>query len=329
MKSSLPSISLAASLGFLALTLATAQAQGTDRRGRPHVDPTPVVGPTGPTGPTGATGSTGPAGATGNNGATGPTGTAGAPGATGGTGVTGATGATGATGIAGVAGATGATGVPGSNGNTGPTGPEVSSALAYVYNTAAEVVAGNGSVSFGNSGPARNITITGSTSLALAMDGTYLLEFHVRGNSGNSGAIVFQLDANGIQIPGSQYSSQLPPVSFAAPSSPNAAASSNSSTVAVNGMVTAELAVGTIISLQNATPLAAAVSLPGDVNNPVNASLRIERIGPLVGATGMTGPTGPTGITGPTGPTGCLASGAPCGYSGQCCSGLCSSGVCQ
>jgi hypothetical protein len=197
----------------------------------------------------------------------------------------------------------------GTTGVTGPTGPEVSSAFAYVYNSAAEAVAADGSVSFSNSGPAQNITITGTTGLAVVTDGTYLLEFHVRGNSSNAGAIVFQLDADAIQIPGSQYSSGLPPSSIAFQTFTSVQAVSNSSTVAVNGMVTAGLTAGTIVSLQNVTPLTSIVTLPADVNSPVNASLRIERIGPLTGATGITGitgSTGPTGATGATGATGIL-----------------------
>ena len=335
MKSTLRSFSIAAFLGLFALTLATAQAQSTDRRGRPHVDPTPVVGPTGPTGPTGAIGPTGFKGERGEKGDTGATGVTGLTGLIGLTGSVGATGATGNTGAIGNTGATGATGAMGigSAGATGATGPEVSSAFAYVYNIVAETL-GNSSVAFSSSGPTHNITITGSTGLALAIDGTYLLEFHVRGNSSNSGAIVFQLDANAVQIPGSQYSSTLPPAAIAfGPTSVQAV--SNSSTVAVNGIVTAELSAGDIVSLQNVTPLSAIVTLPADVNSPVNASLRIERIGPATGATGVTGPTGPTGptgatgATGATGPTGCVPTGGPCDASGQCCSGICFSAICQ
>jgi hypothetical protein len=281
-------------LNLFASPMANAQVSARHR-------PRPDFGPTGPTG------ATGPAGATGSTGTTGATGAVGATGITGATGATGPIGATGIDGATGVTGATGDPGAMGTTGTTGATGPEVSSAFAYVYNTASEVVAGDSSVSFSNSGPTQDITSTGTTGLAIATDGTYLLEFHVRGNSSNSGAIVFQLDADALQIPGSAYSSPPPPAAIIPfQKFTEVQAVSNSSTVAVNGIVTAGLTAGTLVSLQNATPMSATVTLPADVNSPVNASLRIERIGPLTGATGVTGSTGPTGITGATGPTGVL-----------------------
>lgn len=225
----------------------------------------PQVGPTGATGPIGVTGQTG---------ATGPSGVTGATGATG---VTGATGATGATGV-GLAGATGA---------TGATGPEVASNFLYVYNTSAEVVPVAGVVIFSNSGPAVGITAIGSTAFVISTSGTYLLEFHVRGTPSTSGPVVFQLDQNGVQIPGSQYSSDVQNIAVAIQSGPLV---TSFDTHAVNGIVTAELLAGDLVTLQNITPSLSVVSLPADTNSPVNASLRMERIGPL-----LIGPTGPTG----------------------------------
>jgi Collagen triple helix repeat (20 copies) len=271
-------------LGFFLLTLACFAVAPT-AQGKQMPSPTPARGATGPTGSTGPTGATG------------------APGQTGATGNSGTNGATGATGSPGTNGATGATGSPGTNGATGATGatgPEVASDFIYVYNTSAEVVAGDGVVTFSNAGPATGIT-DGGDGVVLSTDGTYLLEFHVRGTPSVAGPIVFQLNVNGVQILGAQYSSDFQNTVIASFYSNSLSAVSATNTQAVNGIVTAELQAGETISLQNVTGATGAtgavtVTLPAD--GPVNASLRMELIGPI-GVTGVTGNTGPTGPTGP------------------------------
>jgi collagen type I alpha len=288
----------------IVFVLCTALPSASSARQKP-----PPVGPTGPTGPTGATGPTGPTGATGAHGATGAMGAPGATGAMGATGATGATGAmgtvgptgvtgaTGPTGQKGVHGDTGATGATGEMGATGATGPEIVSSFIYVYNLSAEAVLPGDAVIFSNSGPAMGIANSSGNSFVISTDGTYLLEFHVRGTPSVAGVpVVFELFVNGTPLPGSEYSSALPSAAVAKPD-PLGAFATN--TYAVNGIVTAELFANDTVSLLNVTSADAIVILPADVNSPVNASLRIERIAPV----GTTGATGPTGLTGPTGPT--------------------------
>src|ERR1017187_7147629 len=291
-------------LGFFLLTLAffalLSAAQGAQMP-----SPTPARGATGPTGSTGstgargATGQTGATGSSGTNGATGATGSPGTNGATGATGSPGTNGATGATGSLGTNGATGATGSPGTNGATGATGatgPEVASDFIYVYNTSAEVVAGDGVVTFSNAGPAAGIADAGDA-VVLSTGGTYLLEFHVRGTPSVAGPIVFQLNVNNAEIPGAQYSSDFQNAVIASFNSNSLSAVSATNTQAVNGIVTASFQAVKTISLPTVTGATGSVSVTLPADNPVNASLRIELIGPIgvTGATGATGPTGPPG----------------------------------
>ena len=304
-------------LGFFLLTLACF-ALLSAAQGAQMPSPTPARGATGPTGSTGSTGArgatgqtgatgspgtkgaTGATGSLGTNGATGATGSPGTNGATGATGSPGTNGATGATGSPGTNGATGATGSPGTNGATGATGatgPEVASDFIYVYNTSAEVVAGDGVVTFSNAGPAAGIT-DNSDAVVLSTGGTYLLEFHVRGTPSVAGPIVFQLNVNNVEIPGAQYSSDFQNTVIAFTNSNSLSAESATNTQAVNGIVTAGFVAGDIISLQNVTGATGSVSVTLPADGPVNASLRMELIGPI-GVTGATGNTGPTGPTGP------------------------------
>ena len=283
----------------------------------------PVPGPTGPTGATGATGAMGSTGSTGNTGATGSTGSPGIPGAIGATGATGSTGSTGntgatgstgslgtpgtngstgATGPTGATGATGTAGTSGTNGATGATGEAAASSFLYVYNLNAEVVASGGVVIFSNTQIGGGIANSAGSSFVLTESGVYQLDFHVRGTPATNDRIVFRLDADGVQIPGTEYSSDLRPpaptiFAFAAPA---LTATSTTDTRALNGFVTTFLAAGTTITVHNVN--SDAVTLPADLNSPVNASLRILRI--AVGVTGPTGFTGPTGLTGSTGATG-------------------------
>ncbi len=264
----------------------------------------PVPGPTGPTGATGATGasgatgSTGSAGSTGNTGATGATGSPGTPGTNGAAGATGNTGATGATG------ATGTAGTSGTDGATGATGESAASSFLYVYNLNAEVVASGGVVIFSNSQIGAGIANSAGSSFVLTESGVYQLDFHVRGTPATNDRIKFRLDADGVQIPGTEYSSDLrPPAQISVFAAALAlSATSTTDTRALNGFVTTFLAAGTTITVHNVN--SDAVTLPADLNSPVNASLRILRIALAVGPSGPTGFTGATGFTGPTGATG-------------------------
>lgn len=276
----------------------------------------PRIGPTGATGATGATGSAGPTGATGatgSSGATGATGSTGSNGATGATGPMGLMGTTGATGASGATGTTGVTGAAGAAGATGAVGPESPSAFSYLYNIALEEVPPtDGAVVFSNAGPTYDLIPSGASSVVIATAGSYHIDFYVRGTShpitgpqGSepTGVIVFDVRVNGTEIPGCKYSSVFaPPIpTIATFSSSAASTSSTNATVSVNGLLTASFAAGDVVTLNNVTPGRGSVTLPVDENSPVNASLRIERIGPgaangVTGATGFTGPMGPTGL---------------------------------
>jgi hypothetical protein len=135
---------------------------------------TGINGSTGTTGATGATGSTGAPGSIGTTGSTGATGTTGATGQTGSNGSQGTTGSTGATGTTGSTGATGATGITGSTGATG----SVTDNYASYYTASGLLAIGSGqtTISFAteNTRQGANITVNGSTIIALS-NGTYLI----------------------------------------------------------------------------------------------------------------------------------------------------------
>lgn len=209
-------------------------------------------GVTGSTGPTGA-GGTGSQGATGNTGATGPTGP------TGNTGPTGLTGPAGATGNTGLTGATGATGQTGATGVTGPTGITITE-YAYIYNTAAQVVALESDVSFDTNGSILGLIShpAGSSIITLSNAGTYRVDFSVTGTAANQ----FTLFVNGIANPGTTYGS-------------GAVNQQNT------GIAIITVLAGTTLTLRNHTSSGGAVTLQtlaGGTAINVNASMVIERL---------------------------------------------------
>ncbi|MFF1287744.1 collagen-like protein, partial [Bacillus thuringiensis] len=219
-----------------------------------------TVGPPGPTGPTGITGATGPSG--GPPGPTGPTGlpgTVGPPGPTGPTGITGATGPSG-----GPPGPTGPTGLPGTVGPPGPTGPTgltVSglSHYAYVFNTAAQVVALEAPILFNSHGRMTSgFTHTLGTSQLMVLNaGDYKISFSVSGVEPNQ----FTLFLNGAPVTSAVYGS-------GAGTQPN------------NGQTILALAAGDIITLNNHTSAAAVTlqTLAGGTQTNINASIVIEKL---------------------------------------------------
>ncbi|MEK4894117.1 collagen-like protein [Bacillus sp. FSL M7-0996] len=256
----------------------------------PQIGPTGITGATGPSGPTGITGATGPSGGppgpTGITGATGPSGgppgptgptgitgvtgpSGGPPGPTGPTGITGATGPSGGppgpTGPTGITGATGPSsgppGPPGPTGPTGPTGLTVSglSHYAYVFNTAAQVVALEAPILFNSHGrmtPGFTHTL-GTSQLMVLNAGDYKISFSISGVEPNQ----FTLFLNGAPVTSAVYGS-------GAGTQPN------------NGQTILTLAAGDIITLNNHTSAAAVTlqTLAGGTQTNINASIVIEKL---------------------------------------------------
>ncbi|EJR31672.1 BclA C-terminal domain-containing protein, partial [Bacillus cereus] len=226
-------------------------------------------GPPGPTGPTGLPGTGGPPGPTGPTGITGATGPSGGPpGPTGPTGITGATGPTGITGATGPSGGppgptgpTGLSGIVGATGPTGPTGLTVSglSHYAYVFNTAAQVVALEAPILFNSHGRMTSgFTHTlGTSQLMVLNSGDYKISFSVSGVEPNQ----FTLFLNGAPVTSAVYGS-------GAGTQPN------------NGQTILALAAGDIITLNNHTSAAAVTlqTLAGGTQTNINASIVIEKL---------------------------------------------------
>ncbi|MFK4330936.1 hypothetical protein ABH955_001588, partial [Bacillus sp. RC240] len=224
----------------------------------------PSGGPPGPTGPTGITGATGPSGGppgptgqTGITGATGPSG--GPPGPTGPTGITGATGPSG-----GPPGPTGPTGITGATGPSGPTGPSglTTSGLsqyAYVFNTAAQVVALEAPVLFNSHGTITSgFTHTlGTSQMTVINAGDYKISFSVSGVEPNQ----FALFLNGAPVTNSVYGS-------------------GAGTQQNNGQTVLTLAADDILTLNNHTSAAAVTlqTLAGGTQTNINASIVIEKL---------------------------------------------------
>ncbi|MEI2312030.1 BclA C-terminal domain-containing protein, partial [Bacillus nitratireducens] len=209
----------------------------------------PSGGPPGPTGPTGPAGATGPSG--GPPGPTGPTGPAGATGPSGGP--LGPTGPTGATGPSG--------GPPGPTGPTGATGLTVSglSQYAYIYNTAAQVVALEAPILFNSNGlMTPGFTHTPGTSQIMVINaGDYKISFSVSGVQSNQ----FTLFLNSAPVTNAVYGS-------GAGTQPN------------NGQTILTLAAGDILTLNNHTSAAAVTlqTLAGGTQTNINASIVIEKL---------------------------------------------------
>ncbi|QWG39122.1 collagen-like protein [Bacillus mycoides] len=251
----------------------------------PQIGPTGITGatgPPGPTGPTGITGATGPSGGppgpTGPTGITGPTGPSGGPpGPTGPTGITGATGPsggppgptgptgiTGATGPSGPTGPTGPTGITGATGPSGPTGPSglTTSGLsqyAYVFNTAAQVIALEAPILFNSHGTITSgFTHTlGTSQMTVINAGDYKISFSVSGVEPNQ----FALFLNGAPVTNSVYGS-------------------GAGTQQNNGQTVLTLAADDILTLNNHTSAAAVTlqTLAGGTQTNINASIVIEKL---------------------------------------------------
>ncbi|EAO54405.1 Collagen triple helix repeat protein [Bacillus thuringiensis serovar israelensis ATCC 35646] len=207
------------------------------------------IGPIGPTGITGATGIQGIQGIQGNPGLIGPIGP---------------TGPTGLQGIQGIQGIPGPTGLPGTAGATGPTGPTgltVSglSHYAYVFNTAAQVVALEAPILFNSHGRMTSgFTHTLGTSQLMVLNaGDYKISFSVSGVEPNQ----FTLFLNGAPVTSAVYGS-------GAGTQPN------------NGQTILALAAGDIITLNNHTSAAAVTlqTLAGGTQTNINASIVIEKL---------------------------------------------------
>ena len=201
----------------------------------PQIGPTGITGATGFTGPTGITGATGPSG--------------GPPGPTGPTGITGATGPSGPAGSA------------GSTGPTGPAGLTTSglSQYAYVFNTAAQVVALEAPILFNSHGKITSgFTHTlGTSQMTVINAGDYKISFSVSGVEPNQ----FALFLNGAPVTNSVYGS-------------------GAGTQQNNGQTILTLAAGDIITLNNHTSAAAVTlqTLAGGTQTNINASIVIEKL---------------------------------------------------
>lgn len=237
----------------------------------PQIGPTGLTGATGPSGPTGATGPsggprgpTGPTGIQGNLGPTGPQGISGPQGIPGISGSIGPTGPSGIQGIQGIQGIPGPTGLPGTAGATGPTGPAgltVSglSQYAYVFNTAAQVVALEAPILFNSHGRITSgFTHTlGTSQMTVINAGDYKISFSVSGVEPNQ----FALFLNGAPVTNSIYGS-------------------GAGTQQNNGQTILTLAAGDIITLNNHTSAAAVTlqTLAGGTQTNINASIVIEKL---------------------------------------------------
>ncbi len=220
-----------------------------------------IIGPSGATGLIGIigpTGATGPIGITGPSGATGPIGITGPSGATGPTGITGPSGATGPTGITGPSGATGPTGITGPSGATGLTASGLSQ-YAYIFNTAAQVVALEAPILFNSNGVMTSgFTFTPGTSQMMVTNaGDYKISFSVSGVEPNQ----FALFLNGAPVTNSVYGS-------------------GAGTQQNNGQTVLTLAAGDILTLNNHTSAAAVTlqTLAGGTQTNINASTVIEKL---------------------------------------------------
>ncbi|WP_033734381.1 BclA C-terminal domain-containing protein, partial [Bacillus mycoides] len=165
-------------------------------------------------------------------------------------------------GLPGPTGPTGATGPSGGPpGPTGPTGLTVSglSHYAYVFNTAAQVVALEAPILFNSHGrmtPGFTHTL-GTSQLMVLNAGDYKISFSISGVEPNQ----FTLFLNGASVTSAVYGS-------GAGTQPN------------NGQTILTLAAGDIITLNNHTSAAAVTlqTLAGGTQTNINASIVIEKL---------------------------------------------------
>ncbi|MED1286416.1 BclA C-terminal domain-containing protein, partial [Bacillus mycoides] len=177
------------------------------------------------------------------------------------TGPTGLPGTGGPPGPTGPTGPTGLSGIVGATGPTGPTGLTVSglSHYAYVFNTAAQVVALEAPILFNSHGRMTSgFTHTLGTSQLMVLNaGDYKISFSVSGVEPNQ----FTLFLNGAPVTSAVYGS-------GAGTQPN------------NGQTILALAAGDIITLNNHTSAAAVTlqTLAGGTQTNINASIVIEKL---------------------------------------------------
>ncbi|MFI0435760.1 MAG: collagen-like protein [Parachlamydiaceae bacterium] len=169
----------------------------------------------------------------------------------------GATGATGATGAAGSTGATGATGDTGATGATGASG--LISDYAYVYNTAAQIVALEAAITFDTNGPITSgFTHTpGTANIQIINGGVYSVTFSVSGVEPNQ----FALFVNGAPVAGAIYGS-------------------GAGTQQNTGEAIIVMAANDALTLCNHTSAASVTlqTLAGGTKTNVNASIKILKI---------------------------------------------------
>lgn len=128
---------------------------------------------------------------------------------------------------------------------------------AYIYNTAAETVAADASVTFSSNGPlSGTITHTAGTAQAvIGRTGVYMVDFYVDGGEAASTFTAYQ---NGAALQGATYS---------------AAADAN------NGMFIFAAQMGDVITLVNTGAAEVALTAQGTAPEAVvNASMRIVRL---------------------------------------------------
>ncbi len=158
----------------------------------------------------------------------------------------------------GVQGDVGAAGPPGVQGIKGDTGAAGSSAFAYVYNEAAEVVPIEASVAFDTNGPLLGIThAPGDAGIVVTNSGTYKVTFVVSSVEPNEMALF----VNGAPAAGTVYGS-------------------GSGDQQNTGQVILTLSAGDVLTLVNHSSAAAVTlqTLAGGTQTNVNASVAIERL---------------------------------------------------
>jgi hypothetical protein len=131
-------------------------------------------------------------------------------------------------------------------------------AYGYIYNTLAETVAQEASITFGSNGPLVGITHTpGRPDVVVTSSGTYAIDFLVT----TSQASQFALFVNGAVVPQSIYGS--------------------SGAGQKDGQVIVALTAGDVLTLVNHTSNSGSVSLSntaGGSQTNVDASLLIEKL---------------------------------------------------
>ncbi|EOO18588.1 BclA C-terminal domain-containing protein, partial [Bacillus cereus] len=161
-------------------------------------------------------------------------------------------------------GPTGPTGITGATGSSGPTGPSglTTSGLsqyAYVFNTAAQVVALEAPILFNSHGTITSgFTHTlGTSQMTVINAGDYKISFSVSGVEPNQ----FALFLNGAPVPNSVYGS-------------------GAGTQQNNGQTVLTLAANDILTLNNHTSAAAVTlqTLAGGTQTNINASIVIEKL---------------------------------------------------